>query len=59
MLANYTRVESEIEYILTSNGGVVTSSTTADLVGLSKNSASGTLFYDDGVLQRSHHRHFP
>ncbi|HWK51935.1 MAG TPA: TonB-dependent receptor, partial [Steroidobacter sp.] len=48
VLANYTRVESEIEYILTSSGGVVTSSTTADLVGLSKNSASGTLFYDDG-----------
>lgn len=50
VLANYTRVESEIEYILTSNAGVVTSSTTADLVGLSKNSASGTLFYDDGVF---------
>ncbi|GFE84169.1 TonB-dependent receptor [Steroidobacter agaridevorans] len=50
VLANYTRVESEIEYILTSSGGVVTSSTTADLVGLSKNSASGTLFYDDGVF---------
>lgn len=48
VLGNYTRVESEIEYILTSVGGVVTSSTTADLVGLSKNSASGTLFYDDG-----------
>lgn len=48
VLANYTRVESEIEYILTSNAGVVTSSTTDDLVGLSKNSASGTLFYDDG-----------
>ncbi len=48
VLANYTRVESEIEYILTSTGGVVTASTTADLVGLSKNSASGTLFYDDG-----------
>lgn len=48
VLANYTRVESEIEYILTSNAGVVTSSTKDDLVGLSKNSASGTLFYDDG-----------
>lgn len=48
VLANYTRVESEIEYILTSSGGVVTSSTKDDLVGLSKNSASGTLFYDDG-----------
>lgn len=48
VLANYTHVESEIEYILTSANGVVTSSTTADLVGLSPNSASGTLFYDDG-----------
>lgn len=48
VLANYTRVESEIEYILTSSGGVVTSSTKDDLVGLSKSSASGTLFYDDG-----------
>ncbi len=26
-------------------------------MGLSKNSASGTLFYDDGTLQHSHHRH--
>lgn len=50
VLANYTRVESKIDYILTSNAGVVTSSTTADLVGLSKNSASSTLFYDDGVF---------
>ncbi|WP_129779638.1 TonB-dependent receptor [Peristeroidobacter soli] len=50
VLANYTRVESEIQYILTSVGGVITSSTTADLVGLSKNSASGTLFYDDGTF---------
>ena len=47
VLANYTRVESEIEYILTSAGGQVTSSTTADLVGLSKNSASGTLYYEN------------
>ncbi len=50
VLANYTRVESEIQYALTSSGGVITSSTTADLVGLSKNSASGTLFYDDGTF---------
>ena len=48
VLANYTHVESEIEYILTSVAGVVTSSTTDDLVGLSENSASGTLYYDDG-----------
>jgi TonB-dependent receptor len=57
-LANYTHVESEIEYILTTipdparpgeaGAYVVTSSTTNDLVGLSPNSASGTLYYDDG-----------
>ena len=48
VLANYTKVESEIAYALTSAGGVITSSTTNDLVNLSRNSASGTLFYDDG-----------
>ena len=47
VLANYTRVESEIEYILSSAGGQVTDSTTNDLVGLSKNSASGTLYYEN------------
>jgi TonB-dependent receptor len=48
VLANYTKVESEIEYALTSANGVITSSTTNDLVDLSRTSASGTLFYDDG-----------
>jgi len=48
VLANYTNVESEIAYALTSANGVITSSTTNDLVNLSRNSASGTLFYDDG-----------
>ena len=48
VLANYTHVESEIEYILASVGGVPTVTTTNDLVGLSPNSASSTLFYDDG-----------
>ncbi|WP_033923399.1 TonB-dependent receptor [Sphingomonas sp. 37zxx] len=47
VLANYTRVTSEIEYILASVGGVPTVTTTADLVGLSKNTASGTLYYED------------
>jgi TonB-dependent receptor len=46
-LANYTRVESEIEYVLASVGGVPTVVTTNDLVDLSRNTASGTLFYDD------------
>lgn len=47
VLANYTRSEAEIEYILTSSGGVPTSTVTADLVGLSPNAASGTLFYEN------------
>jgi iron complex outermembrane recepter protein len=47
VLANYTHVTSDIEYILTSANGVVTSSTVNDLTGLSRNSASGTLFYED------------
>ena len=50
LLANYTHVESEIEYILTSNAGVITSSTTADLVGMSPESASGTLYYENGTF---------
>ena len=59
VLANYTQVESEIEYTLTSANGVITSSTTNDLVDLSPNSASGTLFYDDGTLQHPLHRFVP
>jgi TonB-dependent receptor len=47
VLANYTKAEAEIEYILTSANGVPTSTTTEDLVGLSPNAASGTLFYED------------
>jgi iron complex outermembrane receptor protein len=48
VLANYTHVTSEIEYILTSDpDGTITSSTTNDLTGLSRDSASGTLYYED------------
>ncbi|MGN6424598.1 MAG: TonB-dependent receptor [Asticcacaulis sp.] len=47
VLANYTHVTSEIEYILTSSNGVPTSTTRNDLVGLSPDSASGTLYYED------------
>ena len=47
VLANYTRVTSQIDYILASSGGVPTATTTADLVGLSKNTASATLYYED------------
>lgn len=47
VLGNYTYVTSEIEYILRTapDGTVVT--TTNDLIGLSKNSASGTLYYEN------------
>jgi TonB-dependent receptor len=55
VLANYTRVESEIEYITGTavnpaapNGFDITRTVTNDLVDLSKNTASATLFYDDG-----------
>jgi len=47
VLGNYTRVTSKINYILASVNGVPTVTTTADLVGLSKNTASGTLYYED------------
>ncbi len=47
VLANYTHVTSKIDYILASVNGVPTVTTTADLVGLSPNTASGTLYYDD------------
>jgi iron complex outermembrane recepter protein len=50
VLANYTKVDSQIEYALTSSGGQIVTSTTNDLVNLSRNSASGTLFYDDGTF---------
>lgn len=42
VLANYTHVTSDINYILTP-----TTSVNADLVGLSRDSASATLFYED------------
>lgn len=47
VLANYTLVTSKIDYILASVGGVPTVTTTADLVGLSKKTASATLYYED------------
>jgi TonB-dependent receptor len=48
VLANYTKAEAEIEYILTTDAnGVPTSTTTEDLVGLSPNTASATLFFEN------------
>ena len=45
VLASYTHVTSEIDYIITVNGQPAVF--TAPLVGLSKDAASGTLYYED------------
>ena len=47
VLASLTLVKSEIDYVLQSEGGVPTLTTTDDLIGLSRSSASGTLYYED------------
>jgi iron complex outermembrane recepter protein len=49
-LANYTHVESTIQYVLTSANGVPLTFTEDDLVDLSPNTASATLFYDNGTF---------
>lgn len=50
MLANYTHVTSDIDYVLQSSGGVPTLTTTNDLIGLSKDAASATLYYENDVF---------
>ena len=47
VLANYTHVISKINYCLTSVSGVCTVSAKDDLIGLSPNTASATLYYED------------
>jgi iron complex outermembrane receptor protein len=48
ILANYTHVTSNITYITATNAaGAVTATTQAALLGLSKNTASGTAYYED------------
>jgi TonB-dependent receptor len=47
VLGSATIVSSKINYILQSNNGVPTLSTTDDLIGLSRRSFSGTLYYED------------
>lgn len=47
VLASGTLVNSKIDYILQSEDGVPTLTTTADLIGLSGQAASGTLYYED------------
>ena len=44
VLANYTYVKSDIEYLTSATG---TATVTAPLVGLSKHAANGTLYYED------------
>lgn len=50
LLASYTHVTSEIDYVLQSANGVPTLTTTNDLIGLSKNSASTTLYYENDLF---------
>lgn len=44
VLANYTYVDSDIQYLTSATGGATI---TAPLVGLSKHAANGTLYYED------------
>ncbi|ESQ93487.1 TonB-denpendent receptor [Asticcacaulis sp. AC460] len=47
VLGNYTHIESEIQYILASANGVPTVTATNDLLGLSRKSASGTIYWEN------------
>jgi TonB-dependent receptor len=48
VMANYTYVKSNIEYLTSANGAT---SVTAPLVGLSKQAANATLYYEDKKFQ--------
>lgn len=48
VLANYTFIESEIEYFLSSAGAATV---TRPLLNLSKNAWNGTVYYEDGPFQ--------
>jgi len=47
LMSSYTLARSKIDYILQSANGAPTLTTTADLLGLSRSSASGTVYYED------------
>lgn len=49
VLANYTHVQSRIDYVLSSDRGK-TVTATADLIGLSRHSSSMTVYYEDHAL---------
>ena len=50
VLANYMHVDSDINYILQSANGVPTLTTTNALAGLSKEAASGTIYYENDLF---------
>lgn len=50
VLGSFTFVTSRIDYILQSDGGVPTLTSTDDLVGLSRRAVSGTLYYEGSRL---------
>ena len=50
LLSNYTHVTSDINYVLQSANGVPTLTTTNDLIGLSKNAASATIYYENDLF---------
>jgi TonB-dependent receptor len=50
ILANYMHVDSDINYILQSANGVPTLTTTNAMAGLSKEAASGTIYYENDVF---------
>ncbi|WP_181404648.1 TonB-dependent receptor [Asticcacaulis tiandongensis] len=47
VLANYTRTQSRINYILSSENSLASTSVTADLIGLSRHSSSATIYYEN------------
>ncbi|MDF3013457.1 MAG: TonB-dependent receptor [Cellvibrio sp.] len=50
ILANYMHVDSDINYILQSANGIPTLTTTNAMAGLSKEAASGTIYYENDVF---------
>jgi iron complex outermembrane recepter protein len=50
VLANYTHVTSDINYVLQSANGIPTLTTTNDMAGLSKEAASATIYYENDVF---------
>ncbi len=50
VLANYTHVTSDINYVLQSANGIPTLTTTNDLAGLSKDTASATIYYENDAF---------